>query len=175
MTVWWRKRLVLATGLALTLAVWGTGAAHARETWVGWVSWVIDGDTVLLLREGQTEPVKLRIDGIDAPESCQPGGAEAREAMVVLALRKRVQVLDLGQDSYGRQVGRLSQDGVDLGAEMVRTGMAWAYRFHTGKGPYAGLQRQAQQQKTGLFGQAERPMSPPVFRKFHGACQGMTP
>lgn len=150
-----------------------SGTLHAAETWTGWVSWVMDGDTVLLVRDGQHEPVKLRVDGIDAPETCQPGGAEARDAMIRLALRKPVQVLDLGQDSYGRQLGRLSVGGVDLGAELVRTGMAWAYRFRTGKGPYARLQRQAQTQKLGLFAAADAAMSPPVFRKFHGTCHGL--
>jgi micrococcal nuclease len=177
MTARRRNLLALVHGLATTLVlmVWGVSAAQASESWVGWVSWVMDGDTVLLVRQGQTEPVKLRIDGIDAPEACQPGGAEARDAMVVLALRKRVQVLDVGLDSYGRHVGRLNLDGVDLGAEMVRTGMAWAYRFHTGKGPYASLQRQAQKQKIGVFGAHEGAMSPPVFRKFHGTCHGLSP
>ena len=148
------------------------GGVQAAESWTGWVSWVMDGDTVLLVREGQHEPVKLRIQGIDAPESCQPGGSASRDALIGLALRKSVQVEDQGQDSYGRQIGRLSVNGVDLGAEMVRSGMAWAYKFRTGKGPYAGLQRQAQQQKTGLFGDTETAMSPPIFRKFHGTCHG---
>jgi len=159
---------VLAWAIALALP-W---SVQASETWIGWVSWVMDGNTVLLVREGRHEPVKLRIEGIDAPETCQPGGAESRDAMIRLALRKPVQVLDVGQDSYGRQVGRLSVDGVDLGAEMVRSGMAWAYRFRTGKGPYAGLQRQAQKQKIGVFAAAGEAMSPPVFRKFHGTCHG---
>ena len=166
MSLWLRWALTLAMGLAPC-------AILAAETWTGWVSLVMDGDTVLLVRNGQHEPIKLRVDGIDAPETCQPGGAEAREAMIRLALRKPVQVLDLGQDNYGRQLGRLSVDGVDLGAEMVRTGMAWAYRFRTGKGPYARLQRQAQTQKIGLFAAAETAMSPPVFRKFHGTCHGL--
>lgn len=164
MTVWrsWCCALVVAL----------PGMVQASEVWMAWVSWVMDGDTVLLVREGQQEPVKLRIDGIDAPETCQPGGVEARDAMIRLALRKPVQVADHGQDSYGRHVGRLSIDGVDLGAEMVRSGMAWAYRFCTGKGPYANLQRQAQQQKMGLFALPEAAMTPPVFRKFHGSCHG---
>lgn len=145
---------------------------HAAEVWSGWVSWVMDGDTVLLVREGRQEPVKLRIEGVDAPETCQPGGAESRDALIRLALRKPVQVVDRGQDSYGRQIGRLSVDGMDLGAEMVRSGMAWAYSFRTGKGPYAGFQRQAQKHKRGIFATREVPMSPAVFRKFHGACHG---
>ena len=144
--------------------------AQASEVWSGWVSWVMDGDTVVLVREGQQEPVRLRIEGMDAPETCQPGGVEAREALIRLALRKPVQVIDRGQDSYGRQIGRLSVDGVDLGGEMVRSGMAWAYSFRTGRGPYAGLQRQAEQQKKGIFASKDAAMSPALFRKFHGSC-----
>ncbi len=134
----------------------------------------MDGDTVLLVRQGQSEPVKLRIDGVDAPESCQPGGVASRDALIRLALRKEVLVTDLGQDSYGRQVGRLSVEGVDLGAEMVGSGMAWAYHFRTGRGPYAALQRAAQKEKRGLFAAAGAAMSPSVFRRFHGTCQGHT-
>ncbi len=164
MTPWRLCLCVLAFALPLE--------GQASEAWKGWVSWVMDGDTVLLVRDGLPDPVKLRIDGIDAPETCQPGGPEARDAMIRLALRKSVQVLDHGHDVYGRQIGRLLMDDVDLGAEMVRSGMAWAYRFRTGKGPYAGLQRQAQKQKIGLFAAPEAAMSPPVFRKFHGTCHG---
>ena len=145
-------------------------AAQASEVWSGWVSWVMDGDTVVLVREGQQEPVRLRIEGMDAPETCQPGGVESRDALISLALRKPVQVIDRGQDSYGRQIGRLTVEGVDLGAEMVRSGMAWAYSYRTGKGPYAGLQRQAEKQKKGIFAAKGVAMSPALFRKFNGSC-----
>jgi micrococcal nuclease len=146
---------------------------HAATTWPAWVSWVMDGDTVLLVRSGQSEPVTLRIDGVDAPETCQPGGMASRDALIRLTLRKSVQVTDLGLDHYGRQVGRLSVNGVDVGGEMVRSGMAWAYRFKTGRGPYAALQRAAQKENKGVFSASEAAMSPPVFRRFHGACQGI--
>ena len=148
------------------------GAATASVIWEGWVSWVIDGDTVVLIRSGQSAPVKLRIEGIDAPETCQTGGAESRDALIRLALRKPVQVQDHGHDVYGRYIGRLIVDGDDLGAEMVRTGQAWAYRFRTGSGPYAKLQREAQSHKSGMFAQGQAAMSPSLFRKFHGPCSG---
>lgn len=164
-------------GLVVLCWAWAPGVVvatvHAQssfEVWTGWVSWVMDGDTVLLVRPGHPEPVKLRIDAIDAPETCQSGGSAARDAMVALALRKPVQVQSRGQDSYGRAVGRLSVDGVDLGGEMVRMGMAWAYRYRTGRGPYAALQRQAQKEKKGLFAGPDTPMSPALFRQFNGSC-----
>jgi endonuclease YncB( thermonuclease family) len=121
----------------------------------------MDGDTLLLVPEGQKEAVKVRVDGIDAPETCQPGGEASRDAMIRLAMRKTVELREFGHDHYGRQVARVRIDDMDLGAEMVRTGMAWAYRYRVGVGPYAKLQKRAQQDRRGLFGASE---------KFHGSC-----
>lgn len=140
----------------------------------GWVSWVLDGDTVMVLLDGHVEPVRLRVDGIDAPERCQSGGEAAREALIGLALRKTVQVQGEASDVYGRLVGRLKVDGVDLGAEMVRAGMAWAWHYQSGRGPYARLQREAQQAGRGLFGAPAQPMAPALFRRFHGPCEGVS-
>lgn len=167
----WGLACFLLFGLGSVFAQQAQLTSQAKaEVWTGWVSWVMDGDTVLVVRPNQQEPVKLRLDAVDAPETCQSGGAAARDAMIALALRKPVQVQPLGHDSYGRDIGRLSVDGVDLGAEMVRSGMAWAYRFRTGRGPYAALQRQAQKEKRGVFAGREEPMSPALFRKFNGRC-----
>lgn len=138
--------------------------------WRGWVSWVADGDTLLVLPDQAHEAVKLRIEGIDAPERCQPGGDASRDALIDLVHRKTVQVITHGTDTYGRVLGRVELDGQDVGAEMVATGMAWAYRFRETAGPYAALERQARRQKKGLFAQAQ-PMTPRVFRQFHGSCQ----
>lgn len=135
-----------------------------------WVSWVMDGDTVLLLPDGQREAVRFRIQGIDAPESCQSGGEQAREALMALVLRRHVQFEPHGQDSYGRQLGRLRQGELDVGAQMVRSGWAWAWSHRTGRGPYAALQREAQRERRGLFAAQEPAMSPAVFRQFHGSC-----
>ena len=137
--------------------------------WTGWVSWVADGDTLLVLPDQAHEAVKLRIAGIDAPERCQPGGDVSRDAMIDLVHRKTVQVIPHGTDTYGRVLGRVEIDGRDVGAEMVTSGMAWAYSFRVTAGPYAALERQARRQKRGLFAQAQ-PMTPKVFRQFHGSC-----
>jgi endonuclease YncB( thermonuclease family) len=138
--------------------------------WTGWVSWVADGDTLLVLPNGSHEAVKLRIQGIDAPERCQPGGDASRDALIDLVNRKTVQVTAHGTDIYGRLLGRVEIDGQDVGAAMVTSGLAWAYSFRVSAGPYASLERLARQQKKGLFAQAQ-PMTPKVFRQFHGRCQ----
>jgi micrococcal nuclease len=161
-----KRRLVLG----LWCLVWPWHLWAQAVPWTAWVSWVMDGDTLLLVPQGQKEPVTVRIDGIDAPETCQPGGEASRDAMIRLVLRKTVQVQPFGQDHYGRQLAQVSIDEVDLGAEMVRSGMAWAYRYRVGAGPYAKLQKAAQKDKRGLFAASDAAMAPPVFRKFHGTC-----
>ena len=165
-----------AAGLFSVWSCWAVVCAQPTvgpsetQPWTGWVSWVADGDTLLVLPDSAHEAVKLRIEGIDAPESCQPGGQASRDAMIDLVYRKTVQVIPHGSDTYGRVLGRVEVEGRDVGAEMVASGMAWAYSYRTNAGPYAALERQARRQKKGLFAHAQ-PMTPRVFRQFHGSCQ----
>lgn len=160
----------LCTLLWAQPAVVPTASPMEHSRWTGWVSWVADGDTLLVLPEQAHEAVKLRIEGIDAPERCQPGGEVSRDALIQWVHRKTVQVIPHGTDTYGRVLARVEIDGRDVGAEMVASGMAWAYQFRASAGPYAELERQARSQKKGLFAQAQ-PMTPRVFRQFHGSCQ----
>lgn len=154
---WWAWCLVC-------MPVWAQTGQQA------WVSWVMDGDTVMLVHEGGAEPYRMRLQGIDAPESCQSGGERARDALIGLVHRRKVRVALHGQDSYGRHLGQLWLGEQDVGAEMVRSGWAWAYSHRTGRGPYAALQRDAQKNQRGLFAARETAMSPAVFRQFHGSC-----
>lgn len=153
--------------------------ALAQSQVQAWVSWVMDGDTVMLVPEGEREPIRLRLQGMDAPESCQSGGERARDALIALVHRRKVLVELHGQDTYGRHLGRLWLGEQDVAAEMVRSGWAWAYSYRTGRGPYATLQREAQQDKRGLFAARDTAMSPALFRQFHGSCheeaQGQAP
>lgn len=87
---------------------------------------VIDGDTVKL--EGTT----WRLWGIDAPESAQwcgryPAGARATQILEQLMRHKSINCEERGTDRYGRTIGLCRADGDDLGATMVRLGMAWAF------------------------------------------------
>ena len=164
----------LAGLLALLCLAGSALAASPRSedvpTQSAWVSWVMDGDTVLLLPEGTHEAVRVRLLGIDAPELCQPGGEAARDALIALVLRRTVRLQIVGQDSYGRELGRVWLDTQDVAASMVRSGWAWAYQHRTGRGPYAALQREAERERVGVFGARETAMSPAVFRQFHGSC-----
>jgi micrococcal nuclease len=99
----------MALGLLCSLLACPVAWADEAVATTAWVSWVMDGDTLLLVPQGQQEPVKVRIDGIDAPETCQPGGEASRDAMIRLALRKTVQVQELA-GPYAKLQKRAQKD-----------------------------------------------------------------
>ena len=82
---------------------------------------IADGDTLTLLVDGR-EQVKVRLAEIDTPERRQPYGNKAQQALVALAFDKDAIVMWSERDRYGRVVGRVFVDGLDVNAEMVRGG-----------------------------------------------------
>lgn len=105
--------------------------ALAAEPIAGQAS-VIDGDTIEI--HGQ----RIRLEGIDAPESGQRcidlmSGVEIRcgqRAAFHLADmlgRHTVTCIESGRDRYKRVLARCDVGGRDVGAEMVRAGWAMAY------------------------------------------------
>ena len=94
------------------------------ETFTAKVIVVMDGDTVMVLREGQK--IKIRLANIDAPEKEQPFGKQSRDSLLEMVGKKQVQIDSQAVDQYGRLVGLISVDGLNVNEEQVRRGMAWA-------------------------------------------------
>jgi len=136
---------------------------------MGKVERIADGDTVWVRPDAGGRPVKLRLEGIDAPEICQAGGDASRAWLIKLALQKPVRVVIHRRDDYGRGLARVQLNGEDLGAQMVRSGHAWSYRWRRSLGPYAAEETLARQSHRGLFA-VETPELPRDFRKRHGSC-----
>ena len=114
---------------------------------------VIDGDTLEM--HGQ----RLRLHGIDAPESSQscylPHGRAWRCGHTA-ALRLRdfignrtVTCARKGQDRYGRMVAVCLAGGEDLGAWLVEHGWALAYARYSGA--YVERQKRAECGRVGIW------------------------
>lgn len=89
---------------------------------------VSDGDTLTVLKGDRTQ-VKIRLHGIDAPETGQDFGARAKQAASELAFGRVVTIRERERDRYGRTVAEvLLPDGRSLNREMVGRGLAWWYR-----------------------------------------------
>lgn len=160
-----RRALLLA---ASALLLPGLAAAARYEALV---THVTDGDTIWVQRSGRRhEAEPIRIADIDAPESCQAFGREARDALAARVLHRRVFVATRARDEYDRSVARVKLGEEDVGAWMVGQGYAWAYRFRKRASPYQGQEAAARAARRGLW-QSARPEVPREFRQRHGSCR----
>ncbi len=160
MTRWFAAALARLAVLGLVAC----GPAHALS---GVVTHVTDGDTLWVRPQGHA-PVKVRVQGIDAPERCQAWGPQAREALAARVLHRQVQVRTRAKDDYHRTIGTVELDGQDVAAWLVREGHAWSQRYRRSLGPYAAEEAEARQLHRGLFAAAA--IEPRDFRKAHGPC-----
>ena len=143
--------------------------AATRRAQSGVVTYVVDGDTVWVQIGAHDKPLKVRLQGIDAPEICQAGGVAAQAALKSRVMRQSVTVTSSAHDDYGRAVGTVHLQGQDMARWLVANGHAWVYSFRHKKGPYAEEFAQAQAARRGVFSDALAE-EPRVFRKRHGSC-----
>lgn len=111
---------------------------------------VLDGDTIEVLQENK--PVRVRLANIDVPEKKQAYGRWSTNQLKGLVAAQPVTVTYTQTDRYGRIIGRVfTTNGIEANRFMVKSGAAWVYeRYNTDKALPA-LQREAQEQKRGLW------------------------
>ena len=124
--------------------------AVQADTLEGKVVKIADGDTLTLLTSSN-EQVKIRLAGIDTPERKQPFGNRAKQALANLAFQKQALIEVEAKDRYGRTVGVVFVDGLNVNAELVKQGMAWVYRKYTDDKRLYTLESEAKQAKRGLW------------------------
>jgi endonuclease YncB( thermonuclease family) len=133
--------------------------APAARTWR--VVGVYDGDSLTCLDEGSQQQ-KVRLAGIDAPESGQPFAKESRDALAALVFGRTVEVVDEGRDPTGRVVARVSANGSDVARQLVASGNAWCAPSNTDPALVAA-QSAAQAARLGIWSQAT-PTAPWDYR-----------
>ena len=125
---------------------------------------ITDGDTFTLLVNGN-EQVKIRIDGIDAPEKKQDFGNRAKEYLSGMIWGKELTVKVSKKDKYGRSIGKISTPEIkDVGLEMIKAGYAWQYRDYNKEQSYEEAEKLARKNRNGLW-LDKNPIRPQDFRK----------
>lgn len=125
---------------------------------------VVDGDTIIVLDSANTQ-IKIRLKGIDAPEKKQAFGTRSKESLSALLFDKQVTIEFRKTDRYGRPVGKILVDGIDVNLEQVKVGMAWHYKQYEreqsvdDRAAYAQAEEQVRAAKTGLW--ADTAPTPP--------------
>ena len=156
---WWSytTRKPVAVALACVLLA-GLGeqrpaAALTDQQRVIGPATVIDGDTIDIAGH------RIRLEGIDAPESGQTCarrlfgtwncGAAATKALRNLVEGRAVTCERRGTDKYGRMLGVCYADGTELNRRMVADGNAWAFvKYSTS---YVAEEQQARAGRRGIF------------------------
>lgn len=88
------------------------------------VARVADGDTLDVLVAGESRPIRVRLEGVDAPEQGETFDREAVAFVRKLVLNQRVRISGREIDRYGRLIVRVLADGRDASAALVRAGLA---------------------------------------------------
>jgi endonuclease YncB( thermonuclease family) len=116
---------------------------------------ITDGDT---LKQGG---ITYRLWGIDAPEAKQtcpggwPAGRLATTRLLELTAGRQVVCQEKDRDRYGRIVAICRASGEDLGAIMVREGLAWAFVRHSSD--YVGQEAKAKADRLGIHARGCQP------------------
>ena len=149
----------------VTLLIFGIVFAAPPKvvsTLTGKVIGVTDGDTIKVLVNRQT--VKVRLEGIDAPESSQSFGTKSKQALSKMVFGKTVTVKKTGEDRYGRTLGIIMVGGKeDANAKMIEDGWAWHFKKYNDEERLAKLESSARKAKRGLWADAN-PLPPWEYR-----------
>ena len=97
------------------------------EELIGKVIKVSDGDTITVL-DSNNQKHKVRLKGIDAPESQQVHGDISTQSLAELVYDKEVLVTWDKKDKYYRILGKVIVDGRDTNYEQLKKGLAWYYK-----------------------------------------------
>lgn len=114
---------------------------------------VYDGDTITLLVETAAgkRQAKIRLDAIDAPEIGQPFGNRAKQTLSGIVFGKDCQVESMGQDRYGRTIGRITVDSRSVNLAMLEAGMAWHFTKYDQRADLADREAKAREARAGLW------------------------
>lgn len=128
---------------------------------------VSDGDT-LTARCGQPgayEQVKIRLGGIDAPESRQPFGQRSKQSLSDLCFQVQAEITPKSKDRYGRAIADVRCGGLDAAQHQVATGMAWFYvRYGKSYEHLQSIEDSARLSKLGVWSDPN-PVPPWEWRK----------
>jgi len=139
------------------------------EVLVGKVIGVSDGDTITVINAEKTEH-KVRLMGIDAPETKQDFGNESKQTLSTLIYQKEVTVAYKKLDKYQRKVGKVILYEQDICLAMIELGMAWHYKDYekeqskTDRDFYSQAELKARESNIGLW-QLSNAIEPSAFRR----------
>ena len=133
------------------------------KVWSGRCVGVTDGDTVKVLNAENVE-VKIRLEGIDAPETKQAFGDKAKRYLSGLVFGRNVQVLETGTDFFKRTLAVLMIGETNVNESMICDRFAWHFKRYSDDQKLHWQEWEARSNKRGLWSDPE-PIAPWDWRK----------
>ena len=132
---------------------------QGNELVSGKVVKVLDGDTYELLLDNKIT-VRVRMEGIDAPETGMPYYRKSTDYLKELTKGQIIKINLKNKDQYGRILSySYLENGRELSREMIRAGYAWHYKQYNSDRELATLEKEARDAKRGLW-QDKNPIPP---------------
>jgi endonuclease YncB( thermonuclease family) len=170
--------LTCLTFLALLLQYLPKPTRQLPSSYEGKVIKVADGDTITI-RTSKNEKIKVRLTGIDAPESNQPFGKASKEKLASFIANMPVRIEAYKNDRNGRVLAKVwvqPSDCASCGKTLnvnhaqILAGMAWWYRRYAkelsdeDRGRYESAEDESRKRKRGLWS-ARSPVAPWDWRR----------
>ncbi|MDR3258925.1 MAG: thermonuclease family protein [Fusobacteriaceae bacterium] len=161
------KKMILFTLCFLILVITGCGNKFTSRDDIkyelyGKVIKVADGDTFTLSANKKT--YKIRMYGIDAPESDQLYGRQSAKYLSTLILNKNVGIKIIDEDRYKRIVGKVYLNNEEINLKLLKDGIAWFYEYHaSNEDAYKKASEEAKRLNLGLWSD-KNAINPREFR-----------
>lgn len=152
-----RKLLIFILSLIIIVLSFAT-------TIKGKVIKITDGDTITILEENG-DKTRVRFYGIDAPEKKQDYGIKSLNVLKKLIDKKEIEIEIKNKDQYGRIVGVVYYDKININLYMLETGNAWWYKQYSKHNiEFKIAEEKAKSEKIGLW-KEKNPTPPWIYRK----------
>lgn len=150
-------RRTIALAAVATISVGCASGDASRHAAV--VEAVLDGDSLAVRIDGQTEEVRLQ--GINAPERDECWADEARAALTEAVADVAIVVEGDERDQFGRRLAYVSAEGIDVAGKLVNEGHAVAMSSpHSRRDDYIDLEWRAFSSERGMW--ARNACGPPL-------------
>lgn len=142
------NRLIIA--LVFLCSCYSKKQSPIQSEFYGKVIKVIDGDTYDLLVD--TTTMRIRMDGIDAPERGMPFYKVAKEYLGDLCVGQNIKIITTKKDRYKRFIANsYLENGSSLSLLMVKAGMAWHFKKYSNDVELSDAELEAKSKRIGLW------------------------
>ena len=137
-------------------------AIPPQSEFYGKIVKIVDGDTYDLLVGNTT--MRIRMDGIDAPERGMPFYKVSKEYLGNLCNGQTLKIITIKIDRYKRFLANTYlENGCSVSVLMVKAGYAWHFKKYSNNGELSNAEVEAKLKRLGLWID-ENPIPPWVWR-----------